>query len=68
MNWSKVLDSMSVTDVQSFATGDTSFNAFYGQAVKDGIGPEIRVLKTRGAARARKSAREALRRRGALSS
>lgn len=66
MNWKKVIGVMGKEMVNGFVSGDLSYNKFYSHAVARGVGPEVRTLKNVGVARARKSAREALRRRELL--
>lgn len=65
MNWTKVVPQMT-NELNSFANKQLSAENLYKVAVARGVGPEVRPLVKRGAQRARKATREALRRRNLL--
>lgn len=65
MKWNEVLEVMS-DDVRRFANGELSGDGLYELAIAKGIGPLVRPVVRNGVQRSRKSAREALRRRGLL--
>lgn len=67
MNWSKIVPKMS-QDLQKFVKNECSLENLYKRAILSGIGPEVRPLVRGGAKRARRVAREALRRRNLLES
>lgn len=65
MNWTKIVPQMT-NELQAFVNGELSAKSLYRTAVSLNLGPEIRPLVRSGADRARKVAREALRRRNLL--
>lgn len=65
MKWNEVLEVME-NDVRQFVNGELSGDRLYERAIANGIGPLVRPVVRNGVQRSRKSAREALRRRGLL--
>lgn len=65
MNWEKVIPTLHV-DLKSFVNRELSAENLYKSAIIKGVGPELRDLVRSGAHRARRAAREALRRRNLL--
>lgn len=63
MNWNVVIGKVGVSTVVNLVSKDLSLRSFYETCIEANIGPEARKLYLMGAARARKAAREALRRR-----
>ena len=65
VNWDLIVGVMQ-TELVQFASGQLSSHNLYKIAVGRGIGPEVRQLVRPGADRARKIAKEALRRRSVV--
>jgi hypothetical protein len=65
INWDLIVETMK-SDLIDFASGQMSSHNFYKIAVLNGIGPEVRSLVRPGAERARKMAKDALRRRSVV--
>lgn len=66
MNWEKITSVMS-NELNLFVNKELSAKNLYKEAVKKGIGAEVRPLDRSCPTRGRKNAREALRRRKLLS-
>jgi hypothetical protein len=62
VNWDLIVETMK-QDLIDFASNQMSSHNFYKIAVINGIGAEVRSLVRPGASRARKMAKDALRRR-----
>lgn len=67
MNWNEIFSKMGYGLVETFSTGELSYNDFYKQAVVKGCGPEVRKLKSSGVKKSRSLAKAALKRRGVIS-
>lgn len=65
VNWDLIVSTMK-NELIDFASGQMSSHNFYKIAVGFGIGPEVRSLVRPGAERARKMAKDALRRRSVV--
>jgi hypothetical protein len=63
MNWNLIVQKVGLSTVQSFVNKEMSLRNFYDLCKQNSIGPEGRKLSLMGADRARKAAREAVRRR-----
>lgn len=63
MNWNVVIQKIGIEVIVDFISKDLSLRSFYKVCIDANIGPEGRQLYFMGATRARKAAREALRRR-----
>lgn len=63
MNWKLIVEKVSLSNVQRLVDKKLSLRGFYDLCKQAGIGPEGRKLSLMGAQRARKAAREAVRRR-----
>lgn len=67
MNWDKIIKGVGVNYLRDFVNSNYSLESLYRRAVQFNVGPEVRPLvREYHAKRARRAAREALRRRGLL--